>query len=331
MTELTVSIVVPVYNAEQHLDASVGSLLAQSYRDIEVILVDDGSTDSSGAICDAFALRDPRVRVLHQANGGIGAAQNAGLDIASGRLITFCDDDDLVSPTMIGRLVQILLDNDADMSCCRWRNVGASVAARELSAHAADEPGETIVFMHPARRYQTVFSLVARKILRRELMYMSEANWGKLYRAELFEGIRFPEGSYAQDVAVAMDLYRRMHRVASCSDMLYFWVQHPHSVSHRVTAASYYGDMVRAHARSFAMAVEMGILPARALGGLRAVVKERQRAVSEEEVRTAAEHERLVDELVAGLSWRQRAVCRVLHALRVGEIFVYDRTVHRRH
>src|SRR4051812_38328121 len=106
---LKVSIIVPVYNAEKHLEACVNSILAQDYRDIEVVLVDDGSQDASAGICDQFAERDDRVVVVHRENGGIAAAQNSGLDVASGRLITFCDNDDLMSPRLVGRLVELLV------------------------------------------------------------------------------------------------------------------------------------------------------------------------------------------------------------------------------
>src|SRR5688500_20854 len=105
----TVSIIVPVYNSALYLEACVSSILEQDYENIEVLLVDDGSTDDSGEICDRFAASDDRVIVLHRENGGIAAAQNTGLDAASGELVTFCDNDDLMSTHLIGRLVEILL------------------------------------------------------------------------------------------------------------------------------------------------------------------------------------------------------------------------------
>lgn len=326
----TVSVIVPVFNSQRFLRACVGSILDQEYRAIEVILVDDGSTDESGRICDELAAEDERVVVVHRENGGIGAAQNSGLDAATGELITFCDNDDLMSPRMIGRLVQILVDTHADMSCCRWVNVGASVAASLLDANAATPPGRYIAFGAPARQYQTVFSLLLRKILRAELRYFSEANWGKLYRRALFDGIRFPEGSYAQDVAVAMDLYRRMDLVASCDDRLYYWLQRPDSVSHRIRSTRYYHDIVRAHGRSFELARNEGILPARAYFGLHAVSRERRSIRSEDDRALYQDDRRYVAGLLATLSPWQRLGCAALHVLRFLEVKVYDRTVHRR-
>lgn len=325
-----VSIIVPVYNSAPHLDACVSSILEQDYTRIEVVLVDDGSTDGSGEICDRFGAADDRVVVIHRPNGGIAAAQNTGLDAATGQLVTFCDNDDLMSTRMIGRLVDILLATNADMSCCRWRNVGASAAAAVRQADVGVPFGRFIDFDQPARRYQTIFSALVRRARRRELEYFSEANWGKLYRAFLFEGIRFPEGHYAQDVAVAMDLYRRMRRVASCEDALYYWLQRSDSVSHNVRTAGYYHDIVRAHGRSFELALEDGILPARAHFGLTALRFER-RSIATTSDRRLYDSDRLyVAGLRARLSLSQRMMCAVLHAARFLEVQLYNLTVHRR-
>ncbi|UIN29874.1 glycosyltransferase family 2 protein [Microbacterium binotii] len=325
-----VTVVVPVFNAQSYLDATVQSILAQEYTELEVILVDDGSTDGSAGICDRWAREDSRVRVIHRANGGIAAAQNSGLDAATGALITFCDNDDLMLPQAIGRLVDILEDADADMSCCRWSNVGASAAQSELDARRMDPPGRVEIFGEPGRKYQEVFSLAHRRLRRRELQYFSEANWGKLYRAELWDGVRFPEGRYAQDVAVSMDLYLRMSRVASCSDVLYLWLQHPSSVSHSARRTSYFHDIVRAHGHAFDLAWGAGIVPVRAYGGMMTLDLERRSVSSAADLRMYREDAAYVRERISRLSWTQRLRCRVLHAVRRLEVQVYRRTIHRR-
>ncbi|MBD3942023.1 glycosyltransferase [Microbacterium sp. NEAU-LLC] len=325
-----VSIVVPVYNAERYLPACVSSILEQDYTNIEVLLVDDGSTDRSGAICDEFAASDERVVVLHRENGGIAAAQNTGLDAATGELVTFCDNDDLMSPRMIGRLVHILVEGDADMSCCRWYNVGASAAAQLRASHADDEAGRVIVFERPGMYYQRVFSLVLRRLTGKELYYFSEANWGKLYRRSLFDGIRFPEDRYAQDVAVAMDLYGRMRAVASCDDRLYYWLQRADSVSHSLRSTKYYHDIVRAHGRCFDLALADGILPARAYFGLQAIRTEARSIGTRADQEMYEADRRYVADRIAALTTWQRVQCVALHWLRLLEVKVYNRTVHRR-
>ncbi|KQQ68806.1 glycosyltransferase family 2 protein [Microbacterium sp. Leaf320] len=328
--ERTVSVIVPVYNAAAHLAACVTSILAQTHQHLDVILVDDGSTDGSGELCDEIAATDERVRVIHQSNGGIGAAQNAGLDAARGAYITFCDNDDLMSPHLVERLLSILIDADADMSCCRWWNVGASVAAASKDQHADDPSGSAIVFDDAARSYQNIFSIALRRIRKEELKYFSEANWGKLYRASLFDDIRFPSGRYAQDVAVAMDLYLRMSRVASCSDRLYFWLQRGDSVSHSLRSATYYHDIVRAHARSFEAALDHGVLPARAYYGLTALRLQRRSIRTPFDAELFRSDRALVRSLKSRLTLTQRVRCMGLRLVRQAEVVVYDLTVHRR-
>ena len=328
--ERTVSVIVPAYNSVDYLRACVASILAQTYRNIEVILVDDGSTDGTHELCDELAAMDPRLHVIHQPNGGIGAAQNAGLDAARGAFITFCDNDDLMSPHLVERLVDILVDADADMSCCRWWNVGVSVAASALEEHRDAPPGEVVVFDDAARSYQSVFSVTLRRVRAQELNYFSEANWGKLYRTALFDGVRFPEGRSAQDVAVAMDLYLRTRRVASCSDRLYFWLQRSDSVSHSLRSPRYYHDIVSAHARSFQAALAHNVLPARAFYGLTALRLERRTVRTPDDAKAYRADRALVRSLRAHLRPNERIRCFALSLIRQAEVFVYDRTVHRR-
>ncbi len=221
MSKPLVSVIVPVYNAERYVAGCVESILRQSHEELDVILVDDGSTDSSPDLCDGFAARDPRVRVFHRENGGIGAAQNYGLDQVRGEYIAFADNDDILDRRNIEVLLHALDATGADMSKGRWRQFGLSQMdeVRELASRGCDGFGAITVVESPLRAYQTVFckslrlagDMLGRKA---EARYFNEANWCRLYKRGLWDGIRFPEGRYAQDVMVAGDLYLRMGTVA---------------------------------------------------------------------------------------------------------------------
>lgn len=114
-----VSIIVPVYNTRNYLKPCVDSIRAQTYTNLEVILVDDGSTDGCGKLCDAFALEDPRIQVTHQENSGVSSARNAGLDLARGAYIYFVDSDDRVAETMVEESVAVMEAENCDL--CAWR------------------------------------------------------------------------------------------------------------------------------------------------------------------------------------------------------------------
>ena len=112
---VSVSVIVPVYNAERYLERCVNSIFAQTFMDYELILVDDGSTDDSGKMCDDYARSNPQVSVFHQTNQGVSAARQAGLDAATGEYVIFADPDDWVEPTMLEELFEVAINNDADV------------------------------------------------------------------------------------------------------------------------------------------------------------------------------------------------------------------------
>lgn len=113
-----ISVIVPVYNVESYLQESVDSILKQTYKDFEIILIDDGSEDLSGKICDKYAALDSRVKVIHTINQGQGAARNSGLSLAQGEYIAFVDSDDVVHPDYLKEMYRLAKDNLADIVCC---------------------------------------------------------------------------------------------------------------------------------------------------------------------------------------------------------------------
>lgn len=337
-----ISVIVPVYNAERYLDGCVSSILAQTYTHLELILVDDGSTDSSPARCDGYAARDPRVRVIHQENGGIGRAQNTGLDAARGAFIAFADNDDLLHHQNLELLHRALVETDASMSKGRWRQMGVSGLAdtRRAAAGAVEGSGAVTVIDDALHAYQSVFCKTLRlagTALGRptEARYFNEANWCRLYRRELWEGLRFPEGRYAQDICMAGPLYARMERVADVDAVLYYWLQAPSSVTHSKRDPGFWHDNVTAAAQNFTFTLDHGVLPCRNYFGLTASTRDEGRGLAGMGDAATSEHWARYEEdrattarLIGRLKPVQRMRCWALATIRRLENKVYDRKIH---
>lgn len=284
-----VSIIVPVYNSAKYLSGCVDSILAQTYKNIELILVDDGSKDDSGKICDSYASKDSRVKVIHQQNGGISRAQNAGLDAARGEFIAFADNDDILDCKNIEILLNALLQSGASMSKAKWRQFGLSsleqikkeagldargVDASDLRSEKSqaterlEKMPQIKIVKNPLKAYQTVFCKIFRIIGNKlgknsEARYFNEANWCRLYKREIWDGVRFPEGKFAQDTAMASVLYSRMNCVSHVDAVLYYWLQRADSVTHKMRDADFYHDHIDAVRANWDLCLEHNVLPAR--------------------------------------------------------------------
>lgn len=329
-----VSIIVPVYNAEDYLRYCVDSILQQSYANLEVILVDDGAKDSSPQICDEFAAQDNRVTVIHQENGGIAKAQNTGLDAAHGEYIAFADNDDILDRHNIEYLLHALQNTGADMSKARWRQFGVSQLdeVAQEAATGAETPSKITVFEHPLAAYQTVFCkslrIIGDKLDRStEARYFNEANWCRLYKRELWDGIRFPEGMYAQDVMVAGDLYIRMRKVADLGVNLYNWLQSAGSVTHQERSFGFYHDNFAAGAANFRLCLEQGVRPGRSYYTLVGALHEETTAPDFSDALNEQQHKADQDELnelLGKLSYVQRLHCAMIRQIRLLEKHIYD-------
>lgn len=279
-----VSIIVPVYNSAKYLSGCVDSILAQTYKNIELILVDDGSKDDSGKICDSYASKDSRVKVIHQQNGGISRAQNAGLDAVSGEFIAFADNDDILDCKNIEILLNAILQSGASMSKAKWRQFGlssleqikkeAGLGARGLGTEKSqatarlENATQIKIVKNPLKAYQTVFCKIFRIIGNKlgknsEARYFNEANWCRLYKREIWQGVRFPEGKFAQDTAMASVLYSRMNCVAHVDEVLYYWLQREDSVTHKMRDAGFYHDHIDAVRANWDLCLKHNVVPAR--------------------------------------------------------------------
>lgn len=207
--ETVISVIVPVYRVEKYLPACIDSILNQTFTDFELILVDDGSPDRCPEICDETAKRDARVRVIHQANAGLSAARNAGIEAAHGAWLSFVDSDDYIAPQFYEKLYQTAQRTDADCVMCSVQNV--------------DESGKPIdsALMRVADEVKTGRE-VLRKIGRDDVTPYLTA-WNKLYRRKLFNTLRYPAGRQNEDVFVFAELFCQVQRAVCVAEPLYFY------------------------------------------------------------------------------------------------------------
>lgn len=223
----SVSIIIPIYNEEAYLHRCVQSVISQTHRDLEIILVDDGSTDNSADICDRFAKQDSRIRVIHQDNQGLSAARNAGLDIATSDYIQFVDSDDRILPTMTEELLYVLHEDASDVSQCSFYKVSESLEDEmpciDSNADAGSMPerkiyrGNDLYFQLPRHHMRTV------------------VQWNKLFRRKLFENLRFPVGKLHEDEFVIHRELVQMNSLSWLDRKLYVYSENPKSITHQRT------------------------------------------------------------------------------------------------
>lgn len=204
-----ISVIVPVYKVEKYLNRCVDSLLAQTYQNLEIILVDDGSPDRCPEICDRYAQEDKRVRVIHKENGGLSDARNAGIDAATGEYLAFVDSDDYVDAGLYAALMRALLQSGDRLALCGFQKV-------------TDEGGliKKTPMRFPARLSEDEFWY--------QLFFpyrdLGTVAWNKLYHKSLFEDLRFPKGAIHEDEWLVHHYVSRAGQVSVVNECLYFYV-----------------------------------------------------------------------------------------------------------
>lgn len=213
---MKISIIVPVYNGEQYLDKCISSIVKQTYRDLELILIDDGSRDGSGIICDRWAEKDPRIKVIHQENQGVSAARNAGLDIAAGEFIGFVDADDEIAPETYETVLREISGHDIVM----WDAV-------TVWSDGRTEPDTIPLLPNDCT--------ITRQDWTPDLLrLMAGAIWRCLYRKECISGIRFPQGvKFSEDRLFNLYAMGRTNSLRYLKMPLYYRLMHAESAVHR--------------------------------------------------------------------------------------------------
>lgn len=215
-----IGVIVPVYNAERYLRKCIESILNQSFQDFEIILIDDGSVDASGKICDKYAEKNKNVRVIHSEHMGVASVRNKGLDENTSEYIAFVDSDDYIDRNYLDTLYRIMIRNEADLVISCGRNLaennknkaeGAAAPADEIEEHVASKSevykrmftdGQTIAFV-----------------------------WGKLYHRNIFQSLRCPDGEIYEDMKVIGKIIENSHRIVYTSYTGYYYVQTPGSIT----------------------------------------------------------------------------------------------------
>lgn len=209
MRKPLISVIVPCYNVEQYLPKCIDSILNQTYKNIEIFLVDDGSPDRCGEICDEYAKRDNRIKVIHKTNGGLSDARNVAIDVATGEYITFVDSDDFIVSDYVETLYKLVEENDAQIGVT-WLK-------------CFDEGTEPVADVHEGKTLK-VFS--AEEALQ-SMFYQKNfdtAAWAKIYHRSLFDSIRYPKGWLFEDLPTTYRLMRKCKRVAFTNYMSYYYL-----------------------------------------------------------------------------------------------------------
>lgn len=210
-----VSIIVPVYQVEKYIRQCVDSILAQTFTDFELILVDDGSKDKSGQICDEYARMDTRVKVIHKENGGAADTRNRGMDQAVGNYVMFVDSDDYIAPTMIEYLYQNILNENADIAVCNYLYFFENDRKKDFSTNVKSEvlTGKEIFYYRKNERNYGFWTVV----------------WNKLMKRETVGKVRFRSGKYYEDEFWANEIYQMDIKIVTIPDCLYYYRQHENS------------------------------------------------------------------------------------------------------
>lgn len=200
-----ISVIVPVYKVESYLNRCVDSIINQTYKDLEVILVDDGSPDKCPQICDEYAAKDHRIKVIHKHNGGQSEARNKALDVATGDYISFVDSDDWLVPNMYETLMREMSDKTCDIGMCA-RYV---VTCKEITIYSAFSDGMT-------KTKEEVMPIILKDII-------GSQPWDKIYKKELWDGIRFPVGRVYEDIATLYLVFEKCHHFCYINTPLYYY------------------------------------------------------------------------------------------------------------
>lgn len=209
-----VSVIVPVYNVEKYLDRCIKNIVSQTYHNLQIILVDDGSPDNCPQICDEWANKDSRIKVIHKENGGLSDARNAGIELATGEYISFIDSDDYVDLRFIELLLQTMLQENSDIVECKvekfFENGSFETASDDLAIKEFSTEEALLALIEDNELHQHV--------------------WNKLYKASIVKDVLYPVGKYHEDEFWTYQVFGRAQKVTKINKSLYYYFQRNDSI-----------------------------------------------------------------------------------------------------
>ena len=209
-----ISVIVPVFNVEQYLNRCLESIVNQTYTNLEIILVDDGSTDKSGEICDYWKDTDQRIKVIHKENGGLSDARNVGMNMASGEYIGFIDSDDYIAPEMYDRLLKAIIQNDSDIAVCSvemvWENQNLKTPYTSKINDILDNK-------------EAIEELIKENKLKLPV-------WNRLYKSCIAKKFDFPYGKFHEDILWSYQVFGSAERVSIIDYTGYYYMQRDNSI-----------------------------------------------------------------------------------------------------
>ena len=213
-----ISIIIPVYKVEKYLEKCIQSVIKQTYENLQIILVDDGSPDNCGKICDEYAKKDHRIEVIHKSNGGLSDARNKGLEIAKGEYIGFVDSDDYIESDMYEVLYNLLKQYNVDVSICNFYTVSQGKIAIKNADNGIKE-------------YNRI-EILKEILLDNDIQSYA---WNKLYKRELFGEIKYPVGKKYEDIGTTFYLLEKCNKVVVTGKPEYYYINRQDSIVNNVT------------------------------------------------------------------------------------------------
>ena len=221
-----ISIIIPVYKVEKYLEKCIESVLKQTYTNLQIILVDDGSPDNCGKICDEYAKKDSRIEVIHKANGGLSDARNVGISKAKGRYIGFVDSDDYIKENMYEILLNLIKKYDADVSICNLYDV--------------IDGNEYIRNKENGIREYSRLDILKEVLLDKNIQSYA---WNKLYKKELFDEIKYPIGKKYEDIGTTFYIFEKCNKIVVTSEPEYYYLKRSDSLVNNVTESTVFDYM----------------------------------------------------------------------------------------